>query len=391
MLKAISVDAVALTRRRERNFSHASQPVPAEDPQVLQVVGEIASDAFAAKAIVLSAARALQDASDSETGGVFDAEVARAAQVAAAQAKVAIDRFSCATAARLLDVGGASATQVRYGHDRHWRNIRTISTHNPTFLKATAVGDHPGQRHATPAERLLLMSSAPPLRFTHLMSVVVVGNPKPLSRTRGLPELVATKLTGTTPEHVIDVVDLGAALLGWGDPKVAEAKEIVKAADFLVVASPTYKATYTGLLKLFLDQFGAGELGQIPTVPPHAGRIACAFAGTRVDVAPGARRDRRELPGAEPVPDRLRVRDRRRSSTGGWRSPAGSCPSRHDGKARGRPIRAVHFGFGDPTPSGIDAELVGGNRRGRSVRAGWCRHTPRGRAPCRAGSATRAR
>ena len=65
---------------------------------------------------------------------------ARAAQVAAAQAKVAIDRFSCATAARLLDVGGASATQVRYGHDRHWRNIRTISTHNPTFLKATAVG-----------------------------------------------------------------------------------------------------------------------------------------------------------------------------------------------------------------------------------------------------------
>jgi FMN reductase len=64
---------------------------------------------------------------------------------------------------------------------------------------------------------------------------------------------------------VIDVVDLGTGLLGWGDPKVAEAKEIVKSADFLVVASPTFKATYTGLLKLFLDQFGAGELGQIPT------------------------------------------------------------------------------------------------------------------------------
>jgi FMN reductase len=99
------------------------------------------------------------------------------------------------------------------------------------------------------------------------VSVVVVGNPKPLSRTRAAAELVATKLTGTPPEHVIDVVDLGAGLLGWGDPKVAEAKEIVKSADFLVVASPTFKATYTGLLKLFLDQFGAGELGQIPTFP----------------------------------------------------------------------------------------------------------------------------
>ncbi|MGH3643353.1 MAG: NADPH-dependent FMN reductase [Mycobacterium sp.] len=97
------------------------------------------------------------------------------------------------------------------------------------------------------------------------MSVVVVGNPKPKSRTRAAAELVATKLSGTPPEHVIDVVDLGTGLLGWGDPKVAEAKDIVKSADFLVVASPTFKATYTGLLKLFLDQFGAGELGQIPT------------------------------------------------------------------------------------------------------------------------------
>ena len=61
-------------------------------------------------------------------------------------------------------------------------------------------------------------------------------------------ELVAERLTGVAPEHVIDVVDLGPGLLGWGDPKVAEAKEIVKSADLLVVASPTYKATYTGLL-----------------------------------------------------------------------------------------------------------------------------------------------
>ncbi|AGB25400.1 putative flavoprotein [Mycobacterium sp. JS623] len=99
------------------------------------------------------------------------------------------------------------------------------------------------------------------------MTVVVVGNPKPMSRTRAAAELVTEKLTGVAPQHVIDVVDLGAGLLGWGDPKVAEAKAIVKAADSLVVASPTFKATYTGLLKLFLDQFGAGELAQITTFP----------------------------------------------------------------------------------------------------------------------------
>lgn len=103
------------------------------------------------------------------------------------------------------------------------------------------------------------------------VTVVVVGNPKPMSRTRAAAELIAEKLTGVPPEHVIDVVDLGAGLLGWGDPKVAEAKAIVTAADSLIVASPTFKATYTGLLKLFLDQFGAGELGQVTTFPVMLG------------------------------------------------------------------------------------------------------------------------
>jgi FMN reductase len=98
-------------------------------------------------------------------------------------------------------------------------------------------------------------------------SVVVVGNPKPQSRTRAAAELVVVKLTGHAPDHVIEVADLGPGLLGWGDPQVAEAKEIVKSADLLVVASPTYKATYTGLLKLFLDQFGAGELEQALVFP----------------------------------------------------------------------------------------------------------------------------
>jgi FMN reductase len=97
--------------------------------------------------------------------------------------------------------------------------------------------------------------------------VVVVGNPKPMSRTRAAAEMIAEKLTGAPPDHVIDVIDLGAGLLGWGDPKVAAAKAIVNSANCLVVASPTFKATYTGLLKLFLDQFGQGELGQVTTFP----------------------------------------------------------------------------------------------------------------------------
>jgi FMN reductase len=90
--------------------------------------------------------------------------------------------------------------------------------------------------------------------------VAVVGNPKPASRTRGAAELVAERLTGAPLPTVIELADLGPALLTWGEPAVAAAKQAVLDADLVVFASPTYKATYTGLMKLFLEQFAAGEL-----------------------------------------------------------------------------------------------------------------------------------
>jgi FMN reductase len=79
------------------------------------------------------------------------------------------------------------------------------------------------------------------------------------------------ELTGRQADHVIDVIELGPALLGWGNPEVAAAVSLVTAADILVVSSPTFKATYSGLLKLFLDQFGAGQLGGVVTFPVMLG------------------------------------------------------------------------------------------------------------------------
>ncbi|HUC37736.1 MAG TPA: NAD(P)H-dependent oxidoreductase [Acidimicrobiales bacterium] len=91
--------------------------------------------------------------------------------------------------------------------------------------------------------------------------VVVVGNPKPASRTRRAAEMVAERLTGSAPAATLELAELGARLLGFGDPEVETAKRTVRDAELVVWASPTYKATYTGLLKCFMDQFSAGELG----------------------------------------------------------------------------------------------------------------------------------
>lgn len=87
---------------------------------------------------------------------------------------------------------------------------------------------------------------------------VVVGNPKPQSRTLAAATRVARELSGGEPDVVVDLAVLGPALLDWADGEVAGLVAEVGAADLVVVGSPTYKGAYTGLLKLFLDRFAGG-------------------------------------------------------------------------------------------------------------------------------------
>lgn len=96
---------------------------------------------------------------------------------------------------------------------------------------------------------------------------VVIGNPKPRSRTYQAAVLVAERLGGRSPDLVVDLVDLGAALFDPQDAEVAETVASVQASSLVVVASPTYKASYTGLLKLFLDRIGTGALASVTAVP----------------------------------------------------------------------------------------------------------------------------
>lgn len=96
---------------------------------------------------------------------------------------------------------------------------------------------------------------------------VVVGNPKPRSRTYQAAHVVAERLTGKAPDVSIDLTELGAALLDWSDSGVAALVSAVQGSELAIIASPTYKATYTGLLKLFLDRFPGGSLAGVTAVP----------------------------------------------------------------------------------------------------------------------------
>ncbi|MDP9899368.1 acyl-CoA dehydrogenase family protein [Variovorax ginsengisoli] len=141
--RAIERDTVAFVQRRKRIYSNGSGVSPAQDPLVQQVVGQLASTAFVTASAVQAVARGLGDvdrlrqrAEPVPDSLLVDVELRMA------KAQVGIAEQVLAAAGRLFDVGGASALQDDLRLDRHWRNARTLASHNPTLYKARAVGDH---------------------------------------------------------------------------------------------------------------------------------------------------------------------------------------------------------------------------------------------------------
>jgi FMN reductase len=103
-----------------------------------------------------------------------------------------------------------------------------------------------------------------------LQIVTVVGNPRPGSRTHTLARTLADELAAVLPDAKVSDVDLavlGAGVLDPSDADVTSAVKRVLGADILILASPTYKATYSGLLKAFLDRLGTGSLAGRRAVP----------------------------------------------------------------------------------------------------------------------------
>lgn len=141
--RAASDDVAAAVKARRRSYSNAPSPRPSEDAQVLQVVGRIRGAAYSTGAIVLKAAEAVQRAFDTRFAGDAAAEEAAnaVAELEVAQAQTVVTTLILDASTIVFDALGASATQRSAALDRHWRNARTLSSHNPRIYKDRIVGD----------------------------------------------------------------------------------------------------------------------------------------------------------------------------------------------------------------------------------------------------------
>jgi FMN reductase len=148
--------------------------------------------------------------------------------------------------------------------------------------------------------------------------VVVSGNPRAGSRTSVLAVAVGEALAGRTggfPPTVIEVGELGPGLLTPGDEATAAAVTAVREAELLVIATPTYKGSYTGILKVLLDQLPAQALAGKRAVPVVTAGIAPQAAAAEAllrqllgelgaDVAAGLPVVEADLPETKAIADR---------------------------------------------------------------------------------------
>ncbi len=140
--RAVLRDAVAFVQGRTRTFGYPGQTSPRQDPLVQRVIGRLSSLAFSAEAIVDGASAAVERVWQAHQRGQATSGQYVEADIRAFQGQqILIDQVLQATTL-LFEVGGASATSQARHLDRHWRNARTIASHNPAILREAYLGDY---------------------------------------------------------------------------------------------------------------------------------------------------------------------------------------------------------------------------------------------------------
>jgi SfnB family sulfur acquisition oxidoreductase len=136
--KAALDDTVAFVRARTRPWVDSAATQASEDPLTVREIGDLHIRLHAAEALLERAARVLDEiaAQDSTT----EDDVARAS-VAVGEAKVLTTEIALRAGEKLFELAGTQSTLAEHNLDRHWRNARTHTLHDPVRWKYHLVGN----------------------------------------------------------------------------------------------------------------------------------------------------------------------------------------------------------------------------------------------------------
>jgi SfnB family sulfur acquisition oxidoreductase len=135
--RAAVADARRFVRERSRPWIDSGVERASDDPLTLELFGKLTLQLHAAEALVERAGRRVDAAVKEST-----AHTVASASVAAAEARAATTEIALQASTRLIELAGTQATLAEHNLDRHWRNARTHTLHDPVRWKYIAVGNY---------------------------------------------------------------------------------------------------------------------------------------------------------------------------------------------------------------------------------------------------------
>ena len=129
-------DTIAFVREKSRPWIDAGVERASDDPFVIADIGRLKLELHAAQALLRKAARVLDQIGQAPV----DATLAGQASIAVAEAKVITTEVALQASEKLFELAGSRATLAEFNLDRHWRNARVHTLHDPVRWKYHAVG-----------------------------------------------------------------------------------------------------------------------------------------------------------------------------------------------------------------------------------------------------------
>ncbi|MBK5413048.1 SfnB family sulfur acquisition oxidoreductase [Pseudomonas sp. TH34] len=129
-------DTISFVRERSRPWIDAKVERASDDLYVIADIGKLKIELHAAEALLRKAGQVL----DQVSAAPITAQSAARASIAVAEAKVLTTEISLLASEKLFELAGSRATLAEFNLDRHWRNARVHTLHDPVRWKYHAVG-----------------------------------------------------------------------------------------------------------------------------------------------------------------------------------------------------------------------------------------------------------
>jgi SfnB family sulfur acquisition oxidoreductase len=135
--KAAVDETVAFVKTKSRPWVDSGLDHAWQDPYTIQAIGDLTLRLHAAQALLEKAGQAIDRAIANTTE-----ETVAAAQIVTAESKILSTEIAIAATNKLFELAGTRSTLAQYNLDRHWRNARTHTLHDPVRWKYAILGNY---------------------------------------------------------------------------------------------------------------------------------------------------------------------------------------------------------------------------------------------------------